>query len=161
MDEEHGRSGRLCKAKVSEWHYQQGHSRFFWCSVIFCGNWRFQLALRRMPQRQQDSKEVQEQWFLHLQSDQRPTQFAWDPRNKQHIFQSFTNDIVMSKDLSNMDDKTQEYFLAKQKLAMKQLKFDWRQIDPYFCSYRKVCSHFILSFFFYSSFIWLSHFLFR
>ena len=45
-------------------------------------------------------------------------------RNKQRVFQSFTDDIVMSKDLSNMDNKTQEYFLAKQKLAMKKLKFD-------------------------------------
>jgi hypothetical protein len=45
-------------------------------------------------------------------------------RNKQRVFQSFTNDIVMSKDLSNMDDETQEYFLAKRKLAMKRLKFD-------------------------------------
>ncbi|PLW25510.1 hypothetical protein PCANC_25258 [Puccinia coronata f. sp. avenae] len=45
-------------------------------------------------------------------------------RDKQCIFQSFTDDIVMSKDLSNMDNETQEYFLAKQKLAMKQLKFD-------------------------------------
>jgi hypothetical protein len=60
-----------------------------------------------------------------------------------------------------MDDETQEYFLAKRKLAMKRLKFDWRCIDPYLCSYRKERSHFILSCFFYSSSVSLSHLLFR
>jgi hypothetical protein len=43
-------------------------------------------------------------------------------RKKQLSFQSFTNNIVMSKDLSKMDDKTQDYFMAKQKLVIKQLK---------------------------------------
>jgi hypothetical protein len=40
-------------------------------------------------------------------------------REKQLSFQLFTNDIVMSKDLSNMDKETQDYFMAKQKLAIK------------------------------------------
>jgi hypothetical protein len=43
-------------------------------------------------------------------------------REKQLSFQSFTDDIVMSKDLSNMDNETRDYFLAKRKLAIKQLK---------------------------------------